>query len=704
MKVLFAISKTLFVCFLPVAFLSFSIKGQNIIPCATHEKTLQLLNDNPEAIKAQQQFYSSIERQVKRHDFNPGVRGGGPRIIPMVFHVIHEGGSENISKEQIEDQVRILNEDYRRLNPDTSETREIFRDVAADCNIEFRLAQFDPDGNCTQGIVRVFSTLTSNADDEVKALSWWDNTKYLNVWVVRTIASGDVGGGGLVAGYAQLPSIGSAETDGVVIRNDFCGSIGTAQPFNGRGRTLTHEIGHYLGLLHPFQGECNPFIPFLHETIEDTPPVAGPSYGCNLDANTCDGPTSLPDMIENYMDYANGNCQNMFTLGQKDVMDLILDGSRSSLYTASNLAATGVDGNGPVLCAPIADFVSNFNMVCQGDNVSFTDVSYNGEVETYNWTFEGGNPATSDEANPSVVYDAPGIYDVTLEVSNAAGNDTKSESTYMIISPDPAAVNSSQLVEGFEEDNVNNQNWIVINTDDGNGWEQISSASFTGDKSIYINHRNGNSVGAVDEFVLPSVDMTALANPEMHFKIAYAQRSNSEDELKILTSTNCGKSWSMRFNKKGTTLATASSTNGSFTPSSLSDWGSFMVNLANFGNREHLMIKFQTISDNGNNIYIDDINLGTSVSVPEITDLESIGLQPNPAKELAVLSFYLSYAADAEISIYDITGKKISTIVSEWLTAGVQNFNIHRNKVQPGLYFIQMKVNEKQVTRKLLFE
>ena len=205
-----------------------------------------------------------------------------------------------------------LNEDYRRLNADTADTRSIFKSVAADVEVEFQLARLDPSGNCTEGITRTYSTLTNNASNNVKSLISWNNKRYLNIWVVASINI--PGGPNNVLGYAYQPVSGGNNPtfDGVVIRHDQVGTIGTAaSPTLGGenfGRTLTHEVGHYLGLDHTFDGRC-----FGGDGCGDTPPAADPNYGCPTGINSCsnDAP-NLPDQIENYMDYSDGGCQNMY--------------------------------------------------------------------------------------------------------------------------------------------------------------------------------------------------------------------------------------------------------------------------------------------------------------------------------------------------------------------------------------------------------
>ena len=220
-------------------------KAQQVIPCYTNEMMQKLIDKNPSLQYRKDHFNEWLESLPKpKPDLQVQMAA---RIIPVVFHIIHEGGSENIPASWIRNQIDSLNKDYRRLNADTINTPSPFKQLSADCNVEFRLAQLDPNGNCTDGIVRVFSQETNLGNDDSKALSYWPSNKYLNIWVVKFIDS--QGGAGTILGYAQFPGFGPAATDGVMLRSDVVGCIGP-DPFNYKGRTLTHEVGHWLGLRH----------------------------------------------------------------------------------------------------------------------------------------------------------------------------------------------------------------------------------------------------------------------------------------------------------------------------------------------------------------------------------------------------------------------------------------------------------------------
>jgi PKD repeat protein len=242
--------------------------------CGTTEATRKLFLAHPELAASVDDHNTVLSEMIRNK--TPEQRGSTTvYIIPIVFHIIHQNGAENISDAQIIDEVNILNRDFRYLNfSDTAAIVAPFKPIAADCYIEFRLAQIDPNGNCTNGIDRIYSHKTNSADDDSK-LNQWPRNKYLNVWVVKTI--GSVG----VAGYAYYPAATAGPLfpyDGVLILSDYIGSIGTGSAFTSRA--LTHEIGHYLNLQHPWGNNNDPGVACGDDLVSDTPPTKGHT-SCN---------------------------------------------------------------------------------------------------------------------------------------------------------------------------------------------------------------------------------------------------------------------------------------------------------------------------------------------------------------------------------------------------------------------------------------
>ena len=231
--------------------------------------------------------------------------------IPVVVHVVYIDSSvENISEAQIMSQIDVLNEDFRRHNPDSVNTRPEFQHLASDVGVEFCMADKDPDGNQTTGITRTqgdggFFGFFDPFTNSVKANSTggkdpWPADQYLNIWVCN------LGFFGLL-GYAQFPGDDPA-TDGIVIDYRYFGTTGTVTAPFDNGRTTTHEVGHWLGLFHVWgDGDCS-----MDDMVDDTPDAEEQSQGCNFTKAGC-GST---DMIENFMDYSDDGCMNMFTHGQ----------------------------------------------------------------------------------------------------------------------------------------------------------------------------------------------------------------------------------------------------------------------------------------------------------------------------------------------------------------------------------------------------
>ncbi len=268
-------------------------------------------------------------------------RRSGITEIPVVVHVLHHTTAQNISDEQVASQIDVLNEDYRTSNPDLSLIPTVFAPLATDTRITFRLATTDPVGAATNGITRTETTATAfHDDDDAKAAASgghdpWPADTYLNLWVVPELRNGQ-GAAGLL-GYAQFPG-GPAATDGVVILHSAFGRTGTATAPFDRGRTTTHEVGHWLNLRHIWGDDgngCNG-----DDFVDDTPNAAGPNFGSpSFPHVTCsNGPDG--DLFMNYMDYSDDAAMFMFTAGQVERMQACLDGDRASIGHAVAASVT----------------------------------------------------------------------------------------------------------------------------------------------------------------------------------------------------------------------------------------------------------------------------------------------------------------------------------------------------------------------------
>lgn len=294
--------------------------------CASLQVHFGLLDSHPEfrTNQARLQEYTQYCVNVGASALRVGVTK-----VPVVVHVVHKTAAENISDAQIKSQIAVLNKDFRATNADITKVPTGFKPRIGDARIEFFLATKDPQGKPTNGITRTATTRPSfSQDDGVKkkatgGIAPWDTKRYLNIWVCTL-------SGGLL-GYAQFPG-GPIATDGVVVLNTAFGTSGTAAaPFN-KGRTTTHEVGHYFNLSHIW-GESRIQTCEDGDFVTDTPNQFGPNNGkpafphisCN------NGPNG--DMFMNYMDYVDDAAMFMFSAGQVTRMQACLDNARSQLGT-----------------------------------------------------------------------------------------------------------------------------------------------------------------------------------------------------------------------------------------------------------------------------------------------------------------------------------------------------------------------------------
>ena len=359
--------------------------------CAAHDKHVQMMGMDPAYAK----HHADIEQQTAAFvQARQEARANGAQMqpvvvtIPVVFHVVYANSTENIPDARIFEQLQILNDDFRRMNAD----QDNIWPQAADTEIEFCLATRDPNGAPSDGILRVPTTVSGfGTSDNVKFSSAggsdaWPADEYMNFWVCNL-------GGGLL-GYAQFPG-GNPATDGIVCGYQFTGLNGPGAGAYNLGRTATHEVGHWLNLRHIWgDGGCG-----ADDFVADTPESDGANYGCALGHVSC----STEDMVQNYMDYSDDACMNVFSQGQADRMQALFGpgGARVSLLTS--------DGCLPAV--PDFDLDAAINLVNSPSGFACaTDVD--ASVTLFN---NGANPLTS----ATITYSVDGGADMTYSWSGS---------------------------------------------------------------------------------------------------------------------------------------------------------------------------------------------------------------------------------------------------------------------------------------------
>lgn len=462
--------------------------------CLTDHLTQQKINHQPSYLQLLEEMNHGILQ-------SQGQATRDILTIPVVVHVIHQGGDENISNQQIFDGIQHLNDAF-------ANTGEYFDPQGTSINIRFCLAQQNPLGNLSNGINRYESSLTNiNAetqDTELKQTFGWDPNRYLNIFLVNEITSTSMGPG--VAGYAFLPSSQGQIEDGIVNEARFFGSSAN------NSKVHIHEAGHYLGLYHTFEEACsNNNCQINGDRVCDTPPdQSTQAINCNATTNTCtsdsDDPSTnnpfraialgglgdQPDQFQNYMDYGFQVCQKYFTAGQANRMLSALTTARAILLQSTVCESPCFS---PITINPTA---SNQPILAQQPVTFFSNA--NGFGLQYSWLVN--NQPLGSGADLSYTFPDVGMYTIQLNVTN---NDINCFATQTLIvkveCPAQANFNFSGnqdfipgnpvTTENTSVENTSNQ-WVLngINSSTQTNWSQIFNTP--GSHSLYLIVGNGN--------------------------------------------------------------------------------------------------------------------------------------------------------------------------------------------------------------------
>ena len=392
-------------------FLLFSQNNPSDIgPACGTDELLQLLKSSQPGFSERLEHMEQALYDFRHSAYSKPV-STNPQILPVVVHIIHNNGAENLPDDRILKAIDLLNDGFAHSG--------FFSTAGQGFDVPFRfcLAQRDPEGASTTGITRTVSPLTDvfffSEDDTLKNLVRWDPKKYINIWVVKSIT---LPGGTEYAGYATLPYSHGYSNDGIVMSATIMG-----HPVTAVNTTLSHEMGHYLGLYHTFEGGCtNEYCELQGDLVCDTPPdqsTFSTCFGFNSCSTDADAPAPNPftndvnDMTENYMDYTPYQCRYRFTEGQSERMVSLTEQFRTSLILSSGCLEPCAD-------SAQAGFSVSSNAIVTGDTVWCTILSQN--AVTYIWSVNGINLSTDPEF--IFVPDTQGIFTIRLNATGATPN------------------------------------------------------------------------------------------------------------------------------------------------------------------------------------------------------------------------------------------------------------------------------------------
>lgn len=719
--------------FLPVVAVCLLIKSSSAQTrkCAAYTERAKEELIHPE-YKTQRSFLqTNADNRMKLNKQNN--MHGDSIFIPVVVHVLWHNPVENISDEQIFSQIKVLNEDFNSLNADTIKTPAYYKPLRGKTNFYFRLAKQDPDGLPTNGINRVHTDIDSGfgLDGKINFTKFggqdpWDPRYYVNIYVCVLYESSNT------FAVTYFPG-GSLRRDGIICDYRFFGTVGITTPPYDKGRTVTHEMGHYFNLDHTWGPTDLTSLPDCTDDdhVEDTPPQSVANYGCPKFPTVSCVP-GISDAYMSYMDYTNDACMNMFTKGQAERMIASYYVMTPYLKYSKALKAPLLTKNDAGIKEIIKPFENGY--YCKKQVKPKVVVRNYGtgilHAVTIRYTMDGTTwlsqkfndldiAAYATDTLQLNAVDINNSGSMLFKVFTAEPNGSKDENN----ANDEASVtfnhttgNGSALPfsENFQSVKFPPAGWSVINPDGLFTWAPTTGSLLSGyAPSVMMDNIEFPKHGGVDELVTPSLDFSKAVHPVLTFSHAFALYKfgrNKSDTLKVLVSTDCGESWASIFDKGGRDLSTATNGRyGYFSPDSASQWKKNVIDLSAYAGQSNVLISFQNIGGMENLLYLDNISV-KDISTESIKQSGSAELKaiegscgnikiiPNP-----VASGFMISGTDINkptiVVCKDVYGKTV------WHTnIAHKNYMELPAALKNGMYFLQMIADGKVCSQKIVVQ
>lgn len=669
-----------------------------------------------------QQKYEALRRAKKD---NPAQQRLNAIVtIPVVVHIVLDDPSL-VTDEQVQSQLDVLNADYAGENADSVKIPAAFKPFFGKGNIRFCLAQRSPSNEPVSGILRITSSTTSvpGDNDPIKYTSMggsdaWNVNKYLNIWVCKMTNSNDLG-------YSFMPGLpGLAASDmGLVNAYQAFGTIGTAvAPFN-KGRTATHEIGHFFNLSHTWgSNECVESCADS-DFVDDTPNQDKCTYGTPTFPQT-DGCTNTAPgiMFMNFMDYVDDAAMCLFTAGQADRMETALSTfpDRMQLMNSNGCVPPVLYNNDVKALAVVSP--SNAGVHCVASIIPRLTVRNLGALPLtsvrLNVAVDGGEPVVTN-----LNLNLPSLQETTLSgsaITAAAGYHTiKIYTTLPNGVADQQAFNDTAtmvfsvignanepLMNGFESAVFPPQGWGIANNSDVTEYNPVrtTSAAYSGVASVKFDNYNYQLFGKSSMLVTPQLAIPLTADSvKITFRRAAAQYSSiNSDTLEILVSTDCGQTFTPVYKKGGADLKTRRDfTTAEYIPTA-DEWVADTADITAFvkGRYDYIIVQFRNINGYGNNVYIDDINIYTR-SLPGRLKEQGYLIAPNPTRGLLTIQHYPASPTLRGVAVYSSTGQLLWKAQYSASTA-LNYIPIDLSHMASGIYIVQLVYTDKTITRKVL--